>query len=62
MDTWIVRLDQGEYLERRGRWDWGRVGIALAATQFATREEAEVFARQAGSAFREIVLVADGAY
>lgn len=62
MHTWIIRLDQGDYLERRGGWDWGRVGVDLAATQFATRDEAEVFAGLAGSAFREIALVPDGAY
>lgn len=56
MQWFVIALDQGEYLEARGGFDWGRVGHWTAATQFDTREEAQAFAdsRVPLSSFRGI--------
>ena len=40
---YIIKLDQGDWLECRGGYDWGRTN-AERATRFDTREEAERFA------------------
>lgn len=43
----VIRLDQGDYFQRRGGWDWGRSG-PHAATKFDTRQEAEDCIEQHG--------------
>lgn len=51
---YIVALDQGDYLEERGGYDWGRTSRA-GATTYDTRTEAEAALMRVGSAGRKII-------
>lgn len=38
--TYVIKLDQGDYLEERGGFDWGRTDQS-SATVYGSRKEAE---------------------
>lgn len=41
---WVIKLDQGDYLLRRGGLDWGRCESIWGASPFETPEDAQRFA------------------
>jgi hypothetical protein len=45
---YVVKLDQGDYLQLRGGFDWGR-SEKHRCTLFDTFEEAEKWAKHVGS-------------
>jgi hypothetical protein len=56
---YVIKLDQGDYYQQRGGFDWGRSGIA-GASVFDTEADAEKEIRRCGLKSFGATVKADG--
>lgn len=48
MEAYVIKLNQGDYFQHRGGYDWGRTAHKNQATTFDTKEEAEEWIESRG--------------